>query len=131
MLLYKPGVLLIHLSINIKVAAKAVMVLYGFLLSPHYYMTGENYLLKIFFVVIISIIIAADYRIFRVIYSQGGKYRITSLIFLLLIPVSLYAGVGWEYHKPIMLVILLLGLYVYKLEYPFLQRRSSDRNNMH
>ena len=103
------------------------MVLYGFLLSPHYYMTGENYFLKIFFVVIISIIIAADYRIFRVI----GKYRITSLIFLLLIPVSLYAGVGWEYHKPIMLVILLLGLYVYKLEYPFLQRRSSDRNNMH
>ena len=106
------------------------MVLYGLLLSPHYYMTSENYFMKIFFVVIVSIIIAADYRIFRVIYSQGGKYRIASSLFLLLIPVSLYVGVGWEYHKPMMLVVLLLGLYVYKLEYPFLQRRSSDGNNM-
>ena len=103
------------------------MVLYGFLLSPHYYMTSENYFMKIFFVVIVSIIIAADYRIFRVIYSQGGKYRIVSLIFLLLIPVSLYAGVSWEYHKSMMLVILFTGFYIYKLEYPFLQRRSSDR----
>lgn len=122
-----PGVQLIHFSINIKVAAKAVMVLYGLLLSPHYYITSENYFLKIFFVVIVSIIIAADYGIFRVIYSQGGKYRIASLIFLLLIPVSLYVGIGWEYHKVTMLIILLLGLYVYKLEYPFLQRRSSDQ----
>jgi hypothetical protein len=103
------------------------MVLYGLLLSPHYYVTSENYFLKIFFVVIVSIIIATDYRIFRVIYSQGGKYRIASLIFLSLIPVSLYVGIGWEYHKITMLIILLLGLYVYKLEYPFLQRRSSDQ----
>lgn len=102
-------------------------MLYGLLLSPHYYMTSENYFLKIFFVVIVSIIIAADHRIFRVIYSQGGKYRITSLIFLLLIPVSLYVGIDWKYHKVTMLIILLLGLYVYKLEYPFLQRRSSDQ----
>lgn len=89
-------------------------------------MTSENYLLKIFFVVIVSVIIATDYRIFRVIYSQGGKYQIASSVFLFLLPVSLYVGVGWEYHKPMMLLILALGLYIYKLEYPFLQRRSTD-----
>ena len=118
---------MIRLSINIKVAARAVIVLYGFLLAPHYYMTSENYLLKIFFVVIVSIVIAADYRIFRVIFAQGGKYRAASIILLLLIPVSLYVGIGWNYHKAMMLVILLFGFIVYKLEYPFLQRRSTDR----
>lgn len=103
------------------------MVLYGFLLSPYYYMTSENYFLKIFFVVIVSIIIAADYRMFRVIFAQGEKYRVASIVFLLLIPVSLYVGIGWEYHKAMMLVILFFGILVYKLEYPFLQRRSTDR----
>lgn len=103
------------------------MVLYGFLLSPHYYMTSENYFMKIFFVVILSIIIAADFRVFRLIFKQGEKYRVTSILFIVLIPVSLYVGIGWEYHKAMMLVILLFGFYVYKLDYPFLKRRITDR----
>ena len=104
-----------------------MLVLYGFLLSPHYYMTSDNYFLKIFFVVIVSIIIATDYRIFRVIFAQGNVYRIVSIIFLMLVPVSLIVGIGWEYHKFMMIVILLFGFYVYKLDYPFLQRRSTDQ----
>lgn len=104
-----------------------MLVLYGFLLSPHYYVTSENYFLKIFFVVIISIIIAADHKLFRVIFLQGEKYRLVSVVFLLLIPVSLLVGIGWEYHRHMMLVIILFGLYVYKLDYSFLQRRSTDR----
>ena len=120
------GALLVHFSINEKLAAKSVLVLYGFLVSPHYYITSDNYFVRVFFIVIISIIIAADYRMFRVIFSQGKKYRIASVIFLLLIPVSLIAGIDREHHLIMLPVILLFGYYVYKLEYPFLQRRSSD-----
>jgi len=120
---------LIHFSINEKIAAKAVLVLYGFLVSPHYYVTSDNYFVRIFFVVIVSIVVAADYKMFRVILLQGKKYRIASMLFLLLIPISLVAGIHWEHHKIMMLVILLFGYYVYKLDYPFLQRRSSDRKS--
>ena len=116
-----------HFSTNEKIAAKAVLVLYGFLVAPHYYVASDNYFLRIFFVVIVSIIVAADYRIFRVIFSQGKKYRTASTIFLLLIPVSLLVGIDWEYHKLMMLVILVFGFYLYRLDYSFLQRRSSDR----
>ena len=104
-----------------------MLVLYGFLVSPHYYVTSENYFVKVFFVVIISIIIATDYRVFRVIIAQGEKYRITSIIFLLLIPVSLIVGIDWEHHKVMMLVIVVFGYYVYRLDYSFLQRRHTDR----
>lgn len=104
-----------------------MLVLYGFLVSPHYYVASDNYFLKIFFVVIVSVVIAADHKMFRVIFSQGKKYRIVSVVFLLLIPVSLLVGIGWEYHRYMMLIIVLFGFYVYKLDYPFLQRRSSDR----
>ena len=115
-----------HFSINQKIAAKAMLVLYGFLVSPHYYVTSDNYFVRIFFVVIISIIIAADYKMFRVIFLQGKKYRIASIIFLLLIPVSLIVGINWEHHIVMMIVILIFGYYVYKFDYSFLQRRSSD-----
>ena len=118
---------MVHFSINAKIAARSILVLYGFLVSPHYYVTSDNYFVRIFFVVIVSIIIAADYKMFRVIYLQGEKYRIASIIFLLLIPVSLIAGIDWEHHLIMIPVILVFGYYVYKLEYPFLQRRSSDR----
>jgi len=118
---------LFHFSINEKIAAKALLVLYGFLASPHYYVTSDNYFVRIFFVVIISIIVAADYKMFRVIFLQGKKYRIASIMFLLLIPVSLIVGIAWEHHKIMMLVILIFGYYVYTLDYSFLQRRSSDR----
>jgi hypothetical protein len=104
-----------------------VLVLYGFLVSPHYYITSDNYFVKIFFVVIVSIIVAADYKMFRVIFLQGKMYQIASIIFLLLIPVSLAVGIDWDYHKIMMLVIFIFGYYVYKLDYSFLQRRSSDR----
>jgi hypothetical protein len=114
--------------VNTKLAAKAVLVLYGFLLSPHYYVNSNNYFSKIFFVVIISIIIATDYRVFQVIFAQGKKYRVASIVFLILMPVSLYVGTTWEYHKIMMIIILLFGYFVYKLDYPFLQRRSTDRN---
>ena len=118
---------MVHFSTNEKIAAKAVLVLYGFLVSPHYYVTSDNYFVKVFFVVIISIVIAADYKVFRVIYSQGEKYRITSIMFLLLILISLIVGIDWEHHKIMMLVILVFGYYVYKLDYSFLQRRRTDR----
>ncbi len=104
-----------------------MLVLYGFLVSPHYYVTSDNYFVRIFFVVIISIIIAADYKMFRVIFLQGKKHQIASIIFLLLIPVSLLVGIDWEYHKIMMLVILVYGYYVYNLDYSFLQRRRTDR----
>ena len=94
--------------------------------SPHYYVTSDNDFVKIFFVVIVSIIIAADYKMFRVIISQGKKYRITSIIFLLLIPVSLFVGIDWKHHKIMILVILVFGYYVYKLDYSFLHRRRTD-----
>ena len=123
----KPGAVLLHFSINAKLAAKSVLVLYGLLVSPHYYVTSDNYFVRIFFVVIVSIIIAADYKMFRVIFSQGNEYRIASVIFLLLIPVSLIVGIDWEHHLIMLPVILVFGYYVYKLEYPFLQRRSTDR----
>ena len=103
-----------------------MLVLYGFMASPHYYVTSDNDFVKIFFVVIVSIIIAADYKMFRVIISQGKKYRITSIIFLLLIPISLIIGIYWEHHKIMMLVILVFGYYVYKLDYYFLQIRRTD-----
>ena len=90
-------------------------------------MTSENYFLKIFFIVIVSIVIAADYKMFRVIFMQGRMYRVVSVIFLLLIPVSMAVGIHWELHKIMMIVILLFGFYVYKLDYSFLQRRSTDR----
>jgi diacylglycerol kinase len=64
---------------------------------------------------------------FRVILLQGKKYRIVSIIFLLLIPVSLVVGIDWDHHVLMMLVILIFGYYVYQLDYSFLQRRSSDR----
>jgi hypothetical protein len=117
----------VHFSINAKIAARSILVLYGFLVSPHYYVTSDNYFVRIFFVVIVSIIIAADYKMFRVIFLQGKKYQIASIIFLLLIPISLIAGIDWEHHIIMIPVILVFGYYVYKLEYPFLQRRSSDR----
>ena len=101
--------------------------MYGLLVSPHYYVTSENYFLKIFFIVIVSIVIAADYKMFRVIFMQGRMYRVVSVIFLLLIPVSMAVGIHWELHKIMMIVILLFGFYVYKLDYSFLQRRSTDR----
>jgi len=104
-----------------------VLVLYALLVSPHYYVTSDNYFVRIFFVVIVSIIVAADYKMFRVIFSQGKKYRIASIIFLLLIPISLIAGIDWEHHIIMMLVILIFGFYVYRFDYSFLQRRSSDR----
>ena len=103
-----------------------MLVLYGFLASPHYYVTSDNNFVKIFFVVIVSIVIAADYKTFRVIFSQGNKYKVTSIIFLLLIPISLIVGIDWEHHKIMMLVILVFGYYVYKLDYSFLQRRRTD-----
>lgn len=103
-----------------------MLVLYGFLVSPHYYVTSDNYFVKIFFVVIVSIIIAADYKMFRVIFSKGKKYRISSIIFLLLIPISLIVGIDREHHKIMILVILAFGYYVYKLDYSFLQRRRTD-----
>jgi hypothetical protein len=118
---------LVQFSINEKLAAKSVLVLYGFLVSPHYYVTSDNYFVRIFFVVIVSIIIAADYKIFRVIFSQGKQYRIASVVFLLLIPISLGVGIDWEHQNIMIPVILAFGYYVYKLEYPFLKRRSSDR----
>lgn len=121
---------MVHFSINAKIAAKSVIVLYGFLVSPHYYVTSDNYFVKIFFVVIVSIIIAADYKMFRVIFSQGRMYRITSVIFLLLIPISLVVGIDWEHHLIMIPVIFVFGYYVYNLEYPFLQRRSSDRKQL-
>jgi len=122
-----PGALLFHFSINEKIAAKAVLVLYGFLVSPHYYITSDNYFVRIFFVVIVSIIVAADYKMFRAIFLQGKMYQVASIIFLLLIPVSLVVGIDWDYHKIMMLVIFIFGYYLYKLDYSFLQRRSSDR----
>jgi hypothetical protein len=104
-----------------------VLVLYGLMVSPHYYITSDNYFVRIFFVVIISIIVAADYKMFRVIFLHGKKYRIVSIIFLLLMPVSLVVGIDWDHHITMMLVILIFGYYVYKLDYSFLQRRSTDR----
>lgn len=127
LLYWYSGALLFHFSINQKIAAKAVLVLYALLVSPHYYVTSDNYFVRIFFVVIISIIVAADYKMFRVIFSQGKKYRIASIIFLLLIPISLIVGIDWEHHIIMMLVILIFGYYVYKFDYSFLQRRSLDR----
>ena len=104
-----------------------MLVLYALLVSPHYYVTSDNYFVRIFFVVIVSIIIAADYKMFRVIFSQGKNYRIASIIFLLLIPVSLIAGIDREHHIIMMPVIVIFGYYVYRFDYSFLQRRSSDR----
>ncbi len=118
---------MVHFSVNEKLAAKSVLVLYGILVSPHYYVTSDNYFVRIFFVVIVSIIVAADYKVFRVIFSQGQQYRIASVVFLLLIPISLSVGIHWEHQNLMIPVILAFGYYVYKLEYPFLQRRSSDR----
>jgi len=64
---------------------------------------------------------------FSVIYSQGVKYRLTSILFILLIPLSIFTGFNWEYRIYMILVILLFGFYVYTLDYSFLQKRKTDR----
>lgn len=114
-------------STNQIIAAKAVIILYGTLVSPYLYINSDNAFLKYAFIAIISIIVLADYRMFYLIYSQGLKYRLTSIMFLLLIPVSLLTGFNWEYRIYMILVILLFGLYVYRLDYSFLQKRKTDR----
>ena len=114
-------------SINQLIAAKVVMILYGTLVSPYLYNNSDNVLLKYFFIVIIGIVVLSDYRMFYVIYSQGSKYRLASIMFILLIPVSILIGFNWEYRIYMILVILLFGLYVYRLDFSFLQRRKTDR----
>ena len=116
-----------NLSMNVILAAKAVLVLYGTLVSPHLYTTSSDVISRYFFIVIVSIVVFSEYKIFRVIYSQGGKYRISSLLFILLIPVAFLVGIDWEYHKYMMLIILVFGFYVYKLDFSFLKKRSTDK----
>ena len=121
------GCCLFKFSINQIIAAKVVVILYGTLVSPYLFINSDNVFLKYSFVVIISIVVTSDYRMFYLIYSQGLIYRLTSIIFLSLIPVSFLVGINWEYRIYMILVILLFGFHVYMLDYSFMQKRRSDR----
>ena len=114
-------------SINQIIAAKAILILYGTLATPYLYITSDNVFLKNFFIVIIGIVVLSDYRIFYIIFSQGPKYRLTSIIFILLISICFLVGFNLEYRKYMIFIILIFGIYVYKLDLSFLQRRKTDR----
>ena len=114
-------------STNQILAAKAVLILYGALVSPYLYITSDNVIMKYFFIVITSVIVLSDRKLFYVIYSQGQKYRLTSIIFILLILICFLLGFNPEFRMYMLFVILLFGLYVYRLDFSFLQRRKSDR----
>lgn len=121
------GSYLFKFSTNQIIAAKAVLILYGTLAAPYLYITGDNIFQKYFFIVIIGIVVLSDYRIFYIIFSQGPKYRLTSIIFILLILISFLVGFDLEFRKYMIFIILIFGYYVYKLDLSFLQRRKTDR----
>ena len=121
------GSYLFKFSTNQIIAAKVVLILYGTLAAPYLYITGDNVFLKYFFIVIIGIVVLIDYRIFYIIFSQGPKYRLTSIIFILLILISFLVGFDLEFRKYMIFIILIFGYYVYKLDLSFLQRRKTDR----
>ena len=118
---------MIKFSSNQIIAAKAVLILYGVLVSPYLYITSHNVIMKYFFIVIISVIVLSDRKLFCVIYSQGPEYRLTSIIFILLILICFLIGFNPEFRMYMIFVILLFGLYVYRLDFSFLQRRKTDR----
>ena len=121
------GSYLFKYSTNQIIAAKAVLILYGTLATPYLYITSDNVFLKYFFIVIIGIVVFSDYKIFYIIFSQGPKYRLTSIIFILLILISFLVGFDLEFRKYMIFIILIFGIYVYKLDLSFLQRRKTDR----
>mgnify|MGYP001588043431 FL=1 len=114
-------------SINQIIAAKAILILYGTLATPYLYITSDNVFQKNFFIVIIGIVVLSDYRMFYLIYSQGPKYRLTSIIFIMLISICFLVGFNLEYRNYMIFIILIFGIYVYKLDLSFLQRRKTDR----
>lgn len=121
------GPYLFKFSTNQIIAAKVVLILYGTLVSPYLYITSDNVIMKYFFIVIISIIVLSDRKMFYVIYSQEQKYRLTSIVFILLILICFLMGFNPEFRMYMIFVILLFGLYVYRLDFSFLQRRKTDR----
>ena len=121
------GSYLFKFSTNQIIAAKVVLILYGALVSPYLYITSDNVIMKYFFIVIISIIVLSDRKLFYVIYSQDQKYRLTSIIFTLLILICFLIGFNPIFRMYMIFVILIFGYYVYKLDFSFLQRRKTDR----
>ena len=121
------GSYLFKFSTNQIIAAKVVLILYGALVSPYLYITSDNVIMKYFFIVIISIIVLSDRKLFYVIYSQDKKYRLTSIIFTLLILICFLIGFNPIFRMYMIFVILIFGYYVYKLDFSFLQRRKTDR----
>jgi len=121
------GSYLFKFSTNQIIAAKVVLILYGALVSPYLYITSDNVIMKYFFIVIISIIVLSDRKLFYVIYSQDQKYRLTSIIFILLIFICFLIGFNPIFRMYMIFVILIFGYYVYKLDFSFLQRRKTDR----
>jgi len=118
---------LFKFSVNQIIAAKAILILYGTLATPYLYITSDNVFLKNFFIVIIGIVVLSDYRMFYLIFSQGPKYRLTSIIFIMLIAICFLVGFNLEYRKYMLFIILIFGIYVYKMDLSFLQRRKTDR----
>ena len=118
---------LFKFSVNQIMAAKAILILYGTLATPYLYITSDNVFLKNFFFVIIGIVVLSDYRMFYLIFSQGPKYRLTSIIFIMLIAICFLVGFNLEYRKYMIFIILIFGIYVYTLDLSFLQRRKTDR----